>query len=388
MKTLVTHIFVSAFLLAFLGNARLFAGPIMLSGNETKIDLRSGAPKIIDTSERDSISILDFSTFPPKATHLTNIPNTVVGPPSNIAITPDGSLALIANSVKADPNDPTKYVPNDEIHLLDLKASPPRILGQVHAGKQPSGISITPDGRSALVANRADGTVTVLQIDGKKVHQTGSIKLGAPEESFSDVAISPKGNLAFVSAQKAGYLAVLQLENDQWRTNAQQISVYGQPYRVVITSDGKIVLTAGTGFGNRADHDAVSVIDAASNPMKTIDYITIGAAPESVEITPNGKVLAVVVMNGSNLAPENPAHGTKGALEILLREGNSFQKKQTLPVGAIPEGVAFTSDGKYIVVQCHPSRELWIFEMKGNSANDTGVRIKVPGMPSSLRAGP
>jgi hypothetical protein len=93
-------------------------------------------------------------------------------------------------------------------------------------------------------------------------------------------------------------------------------------------------------------------------------------------------------MNGSNLAPENPAHGEHGALEILVRKGKSFQKTQSLAVGAIPEGVAFTADGKYLVVQCHPARELWIFEMRGEKARDTGTRIKLPGNPSSLRAGP
>jgi hypothetical protein len=63
-------------------------------------------------------------------------------------------------------------------------------------------------------------------------------------------------------------------------------------------------------------------------------------------------------------------------------------KTQRLPVGRIPEGVAFTSDGKYLVVQCHPDREMRIFQVAGGIATDTGKRIKVPGMPSSLRAAP
>jgi hypothetical protein len=38
-------------------------------------------------------------------------------------------------------------------------------------------------------------------------------------------------------------------------------------------------------------------------------------------------------------------------------------------------------------VQCHPDRELWIFDVNGSTVKDSGVRIKVPGMPSALRAG-
>ena len=63
----------------------------------------------IDRIGFDSISILDFATFPPTVRHLDNIANTVIGPPSNIAITPDKSLALIANSVKLDPEAPSKW---------------------------------------------------------------------------------------------------------------------------------------------------------------------------------------------------------------------------------------------------------------------------------------
>jgi DNA-binding beta-propeller fold protein YncE len=191
-----------------------------------------------------------------------------------------------------------------------------------------------------------------------------------------------------VSAQKAGYLAVIHLQDGKWEATGQKVSVYGQPYRVVITSDGKVALTAGSGFGNGADRDAISVVDLTAKPIVTREYVTIGASPESIEISPNGQLLVAVVMNGSNLAPDNPAHGSRGALEILARKGNSFRKVQTLDVGAIPEGVAFTSDGKYIVVQCHPQRELWVFRVLGSKVRDTNLRIKVPGNPSSLRAGP
>ena len=62
---------------------------IIISGNENKIDLTSGAPKVIPPLAPDSISILNFSTFPPSVQHIRDIPNSVIGPPSNIAITPD-----------------------------------------------------------------------------------------------------------------------------------------------------------------------------------------------------------------------------------------------------------------------------------------------------------
>src|SRR2546430_1086090 len=241
---------------------------LVISGNENKIDLTSGAPRVIPPAAPDSISILDFSSFPPSVRHLNDIPNSVIGPPSNIAITPDRRLALIANSLKLDAANPTNWVPESFVHILDLTAAPPRVIGRVTTGRQPSGVSIAPDGALALVANRADGTVSVLAIRGKEVSSTQTVKVCEPQESVSDVAISPDGTLA------------------------------------------------------------------------------------------------------------------------LARHGRTFRVVDEHSVGRIPEGVAFTSDGKYLVVQCHPDRELWIFSVKGGRLKDSGQRIKVPGMPSSLRASP
>jgi DNA-binding beta-propeller fold protein YncE len=366
------------------------AGParaqLVLSGNENKIDLTSGAIRVIPATAPDSISILDFSTFPPKIQQVDNVPNTVIGPPSNIAITPDGSVALIADSIKTDPADATRWVPNSSIRVLDLQARPPRVIAQVEAGKQPSGMSITHDGKFALVANRAEGTVTLLRLDGKAASPVETIKVCLPEESASDVAISPDDKLALVSAQKGGFLAVLRLEKGRVENTGRKISVYGQPYRCVITPDGDLGLTAGQGVGNGVDQDAITVVDLRAKPVRTIQHITIGALPESIEISPDGGLLAATVMNGSNLAPTDPSHTTRGAVEILARRGKTFEKIKSIPVGAIPQGVAFTADGRYLVVQCHPARELWIFRIKGGQVTDTGERIKMPGMPSSLRA--
>ena len=359
---------------------------LVLSGNENKIDLISGAIRVIPATAPDSISILDFSTFPPKIQQVDNVPNTVIGPPSNIAISPDGSLALIADSIKIDPAGAAKWVPNSAIRVLDLEAKPPRIIAQVEAGKQPSGMSITHDGKFALVANRAEGTVTLLRIAGKLASPVETVKVCLPEESASDVAISPDDKLALVSAQKGGFLAVLRLEKGHVEATGRKISTYGQPYRCVITPDGDLGLTAGQGFGNGLDQDAITMVDLRAKPVRAIQHITIGAFPESIEISPDGSLLAATVMNGSNLAPTNSSHTTQGAVEILARRGKKFEKIKSIPVGAIPQGVAFTANGRYLVVQCHPARELWIFRIKGEQVTDTGQRIKMPGMPSSLRA--
>ncbi len=360
---------------------------LMISGNENKLDLTSGAARGIANSQPDNLTLLNFATFPPNATTIENVSNTVIGPPSNIAITPDGSLALIANSAKPDPADATKTVPLNEIHLLDLTANPPRITGHVTVGSQPSGISITPDGRLALVANRAGGSVSVLRLAGKSATHLGEVKVGEPAASASDVAISPDGKLALVSLQKASLLAELKIDGENVALTGRKFSVYGQPYRVIVTPDGRFAVTSGAGYStNGVDLDAVSILDLKADPPRAIQHLPTGSGPESVEISPDGQLLAVVTMDGSNLGPDNPHRTAAGGLYLYRRTKHGFDFSQHLPTGRIPEGVAFTSDGKYLVVQCHPDRELRIYRVRGGKVKDTGERVKVPGMPSSLRA--
>ena len=361
---------------------------LVLSGNETKIDLVSGGPRRIQATTPDSLTILDFSRFPPSVTHLTNIPNTVVGPPSNIGITPDHSLALIANSLRMDPANPTNWFPESHVHVLDLLELPPRIIGRIPTGAQPSGLSITSDGRTALVANRAAGTISVLAIDGRQIRPFAEVPVCAPADSLSDVAIAPNGRTVLASVQKGGYLAVLSLAERTLTLTGQKVSTCGQPYRVVITPDGTLGLTAGAGAGNRLDNDALTVVDLTSTPIRTLDYIPLGAVPESIEVSPDGRLVAAVLMNGTNLAPGHPDRRESGELVLLSRRGMTYRVTSRHTLGRIPEGVAFTSDGRHLIVQCHADRELMIFNVRGTRVKDTGLRIPVPGMPSSLRAAP
>ena len=357
----------------------------MLSGNENKIDLTGGGQRVIPNAPPDSLTLIDFSKFPPTTMNVMDVPNTVIGPPSNIAISPDGKLALVANSIRVEGE---KYVPEAHAHVVDLSVRPPKVMGRVKTDLQPSGASFTPDGKLALVACRASGTVSVLSVDGKNVRASQSVKLAEPADEVSDVAVSPDGKMGLASVRNGGYLAVMKIDNGKVTPTGRKISAFGRPYRVIFTPDGQLALTAGSGFGNGSDEDAVSVIEMKGAEPRTIDYIPIGVSPESIEISPDGNLLAAVVIENSNMPKSDPRHTEAAALVILQRRTNTFVKTQRLLVGRITEGVAFTSDGKYLAVQCHPDRKIWVFNVNGNQVTDTGTRIPVPGMPSSLRASP
>ena len=107
----------------------------VISGNENKIELTSGAAKWVPNAGPDSLTLFDFASFPPRIQHLTNVSNSVIGPPSNIAITPDGSLALIADLT--DRNQAHALIASSIEHLgrLDILVN--------NAGMVQTGVALT-----------------------------------------------------------------------------------------------------------------------------------------------------------------------------------------------------------------------------------------------------
>ena len=105
--------------------------------------------------------------------------NTIVGPPTNLAVTPDESLALVANSLAYQQDGAGwKGVPDNKLFVIDLKSAPAKLIATVDVGKQPSGLAVNKAGNLLLIANRADSSVSVLTIKGQEVKLVESSRHG------------------------------------------------------------------------------------------------------------------------------------------------------------------------------------------------------------------
>ncbi len=358
---------------------------ILVSANEGKYDLSSGVGTVVPAPADDGLTIVDFSQFPPRVGNIPGVANSVVGPPTNVAITPDERLALVANSVRRYTDDPKKPLPDDVLQVVDLRSSAGNVVARVTVGKQPSGVAINRAGDLALVANRADGTVSVLAINGEGVTLRETITVGDAASEPSDVAFNPAGDLAIVSLNKAAAARVLRIAGEQIKVEERKLPLYGQPYHVQITPDGALALVAGAGNQNGLDADLLTLIDLTANPIRTIDHVIVGTGPESFDISPDGRLVAAVLMEGSNVPADDPQRVEYGRMRLFKRDGKSLSRVQELRIGRVPEGVCFSPDGKYLVVQEHAARQLAIFAVKGDAVEDTGQRVATPGFPSALR---
>src|SRR4051812_37639555 len=126
---------------------------------------------------KDEVLIMDVTT-PAKPVIRARLPlmNSLLGPPTNLQVTPDGKLGLVASSVLHTPDaNGFKVSPDERLFVIDLTATPPKLTDTVTVGKQPSGLAIARKGDLALIANRNGKSVSVLSIAGGKVAQVAEV---------------------------------------------------------------------------------------------------------------------------------------------------------------------------------------------------------------------
>lgn len=361
------------------------AAPFMIVGNDEKVLWDADGKVLLSPAGKDSVLIVDLANpESPKIVATLPLKNSVVGPPVNLDIDPTGSIALVADSVDvAKDGDALKQSLDNKIYVIDLRASPAKLAGTVTGGKQPSGLSFSPSGKMALVANRGDNSISVLSINGTDVKVTDTIAMG---DSVSQVVFTPDGKHALATKFPAHKVAVLDIAGDKVSYNKLDLPTGLWPYNVVVDPKGKFALTADNGGSGASDGsvDTVSVVDLEAAPPRVIDKVVVGDGPEGLAISPKGNLAAAVILRGSNMK-NSYFYKKNGSISVLRIDGKKVTKTQDIEVGGLPEAAVFTPDGKYILVGNYLDSDFSILKVSGSKVSDTGKRFKVPGHPASAR---
>ena len=372
-------------LIAMLGLSAARAAPFMIVGDDEKLLWDDNFKPLLSPPGNDAVLILDLADpMNPKIVGNLPLKNSVVGPPVNLAIDPTNSVALVANSINVTKDgDALKQGPDDKVYVIDLKASPPKLIDTITAGKQPSGLSINRTGTLALVANRAGKSITVLSIKGTAVKVVDTVDMG---DEVSQVVFTPDGKRALATKFAAHKVALLDVDGDKVTYNKFDLPAGLWPYNVEVTPNGQIALTSDNGAAGSSDGsvDTTSVIDLEAKPPRVIDRVVVGDGPEGLAISPKGNVAVSVILAGSNNKPAYFYH-RNGHLTVLRIDGKKVTKVKEIEVGGLPEAVAFTPDGRYLYVGNYLDKDISILRVNGTDITDTGKRFKLPGHPASGR---
>jgi 6-phosphogluconolactonase (cycloisomerase 2 family) len=359
----------------------------VIVGNDEKVILDDAGKQTYHPPGRDTIEFLSLANpAEPKSTAVVPLMNSLLGPPTNLAVHPNGEIALIANSMEWQQEGTAwKPVPDTKLHVLDLKASPPKVIQTVTVGRQPSGLSISAKGDLALVTNRADNSISVVGISGADIKVLDTIAMG---DTVAHVAIAPDGRRALAIKPTVNKAALIEIDGQKVTYRKYDMPVGVFPYNVDITPDGKLALSANNGAAGSSDGnvDTVSVIDLEQNPPRVVDHVVVGDAPEGLAISPKGNLAAAILLGGSGGDKKAFYYRPAGALAVLKIDGKTVTKVGEVALGGLPEGVVFSADGQYVYVGNFIDGDLSILKVEGDKVTDTGKRLKLAGHPASMRA--
>jgi WD40 repeat protein len=154
--------------------------------------------------------------------------------PYNVVATPNGKIALTSDNGGAGSSDGNV----DTSSVIDLEAKPPRIIDRVVVGDGPEGLAMSPKGNLAVSVilrgsnmknaffYQKNGSVSVLQIDGKKVTKTGDIEVGGLPEAAQ---FTPDGKYILVGNFLDQDFSILKVNGTKVTDTGKRFKVPGHP---------------------------------------------------------------------------------------------------------------------------------------------------------------
>ena len=359
------------------------------SDNSKFLSIQDGRAVLVDGVGKvgkapDSLAVIELRDEKLRLHSELVMPTSLVGPPASIAVLPDKKYALVTAATKLDPNDANKVISSDLISLVSLGNGREslKVVDSIALGAGPSGLAVNREGDLALVPNRAAGTVSVVEIKGQKLTEKQKITIG-DKSGPSQIVITPDGRRALLTRDGDNQISILDIKGSNVTLNAKTIYAGLKPYSIDIDASGKYAVVGNLG-GGQGDADTISLIDLSMEPPRVVDTTTVGQTPESVSFSPNGKLIGVTVINGSNKPKSSSYYGEAVYKLFGIQEGR-LEYLSEAKGGQWLQGQAFTPDGRNVLVQDAYNQEIRLYKIDGKKVSDTGEKLKMKAAPAAIR---
>ena len=283
IRPALSHVRAVAVLAALIGPANVFAqeGTLLVANRH---------------AEAGSVSFFDLQT----ESEIARVP---IGPgwPHEVAVSPDGRLALTAEY--------GRETPGERLVVIDIPGA--RVLGRIDMGPgtKPHDSVFLPDNRHAVVTLETTDRVALIDVANLDVVRTYPIGDGAREGHM--VWLSPDGSRVYVGARLGqGTVSVVYLQEDHPPTVIP--SGLGAE-AITVTPDGQAV------WAINQDENTISVIDPET--LAIVEKFDAGTQPRRLANLPGGR-MAVIYGNRETAGIRIYDIQTREVLEQLAIPGD------------------------------------------------------------------
>ena len=336
---------------------------LILTSGYNRMNDAKGKPVPADSNEY--VFIYDVSGEKPLQKQVLEVANTLFG----LAWTPKGDRFYVSggmnDAVYEYAGAPGTYALGRTFHLghkegVGLKV-PPGV----------SGIAVSPDGSMLLVANYQNDSVTLINLKAgttlaERDLRPGVIaaaRSGQPGGTFPRAVIWLSNRKAYVASQRDREVIELAITAGRRLTMGVRVKTPGQPVAFVRNAQGTRVFVAMDNTDGIAVLDPVherlleTIATAAPNRVWANPKKLGGAVTNALDLSPDGRTL--VVSNGGENAIalvglDDRAAGVKGLRRAKEPEKEEQQHGSSvlglIPTGWFPTGVAVRADGRLFIV--------------------------------------
>lgn len=330
----------------------------------------------------DTITVIDVKSYPPTIKATFEAPGSVVGPPGAIWISADETWGIVTSATKADDEAKTGGIsPDDRVAVFDLTSNPPKITQSLTSGLGATQVRVSPDGSLALIANRTEGTLSIFTVKDKRLKPAGKVDTGNAKSLPSAVAFVD-GKTALLTRGGDNMVNVLHIDGTNVTIDPRPITTAIGPYTMDINAAHTLAAVSNMGRGD-GDADSVSLIDLTSKPYRVVGTFGVPSGPEPMKFSPDGRFLAIGAQNGSTKPASHPFHHDNGVLGLYAVEGQTLRKVTETPIGAWAEAAAFSRDGKTVLIQSMQDHAIEVFRWTGKTLT-RGKSLAIQGGPESF----
>jgi len=282
--------------------------------------LASAATLVVANKAEATASLIDLDSGAVVATLPTG------EGPHEVAISPDGATALVANYGN-------RQAPGSTLTAIDVAGA--RVIKTIDLGeyRRPHGVVWLADGRSALVTAEHNQALLKVDVEGGRVEAA----IGTDQEISHMVAVTPDGARAFVANIGSGSVTVIDVATGERVAN---VATGAGAEGVTVAAGGRQVWVT-----NRAA-DTVTVLDAAS--LDELATLESPGFPIRAVATPDGARVLVTHARSGELAIFDTAEpGAVRRLELKIEakdvSGRLFGDRfgsSSVPIGVVvdPQG--------------------------------------------------